>query len=301
MDGVVELPDWGVIHAVGDDAAKFLHGQLTQDFMLAKPDQARLCAYCSPKGRMLASFVGIKRNPADVFLLCRRDVLISALKRLSMFVLRAKVQLQDVSVAHRVVGLLGASAERAGAAQATWHFTAAQTGGTVTLPPGPQGLPRALWFGGLDEPLPAGPTLVPAQWQWAEVRSALGWVGPATSEAFVPQMLNYESLGGVNFKKGCYPGQEVVARSQFRGTLKRRAHLVHGVAPMHEGQDVYHDADLTQPCGTVVMAAAAPDGGHDALVSLQLSALAVGGLHLGAPDGAPLSVLSLPYPLLDDI
>jgi len=114
-------------------------------------------------------------------------------------------------------------------------------------------------------------------------------------------MLNYESVGGVNFKKGCYPGQEVVARSQFRGTLKRRAFLVHGQAAMVAGQDVFSAQDPDQPCGLVAQGAASPRGGYDAIVSVQISAAASGDLHLGSAQGPALSMAQLPYPLLDDI
>jgi folate-binding protein YgfZ len=120
-------------------------------------------------------------------------------------------------------------------------------------------------------------------------------------EAFVPQMLNFESVGGVNFKKGCYPGQEVVARSQFRGTLKRRAFVVHADEPMSVGQEIFVDAGNEQPVATVVQAAAAPKGGFDAILSIQLSALEQGALHLGAVSGAALTILPLPYALLADV
>jgi tRNA-modifying protein YgfZ len=114
-------------------------------------------------------------------------------------------------------------------------------------------------------------------------------------------MVNYESVGGVNFKKGCYPGQEVVARSQFRGTLKRRAFLAHCPAAMQPGQDLFHESDREQPCGTVAQAAPAPQGGWDAIVSMQLTAAAGGRLTLGSPDGAALSIDAPPYPLLADV
>ena len=104
-------------------------------------------------------------------------------------------------------------------------------------------------------------------------------------EAFVPQMLNYESIGGVNFKKGCYPGQEVVARSQFRGTLKRRAYLVHSHGAMEPGQSIFAPDDAEQPVATVVQAAAAPTGGFDAIISGQTNAIETGVLHLGDTQG----------------
>ena len=87
-------------------------------------------------------------------------------------------------------------------------------------------------------------------------------------EAFVPQMLNYESVGGVNFKKGCYPGQEIVARSQFRGTLKRRAYVAHTAGTPAVGQEVFHASDAGQPCGLVAAAAPNPAGGFDTIVSM---------------------------------
>jgi folate-binding protein YgfZ len=133
-----------------------------------------------------------------------------------------------------------------------------------------------------------------------EVMSGIAWVEPATFEAFVPQMLNYESVDGVNFKKGCYPGQEVVARSQFRGTLKRRAFIVQSDAAMMAGQEVFSSLDTTQPCGLV--AQAAHDGAdHVAVVELQLSATENSSLHVGAADGPALRLLPLPYALRDDI
>jgi folate-binding protein YgfZ len=130
-------------------------------------------------------------------------------------------------------------------------------------------------------------------------------VTQALFEALVPQMLNYESVGGVSFKKGCYPGQEVVARSQFRGTLKRRAYLVHGplngsVQPS-VGQEVFHSSDIEQPCGLVAASAANPSGGFDAIVSMQTSAVQDGQLTLGSTSGVALTVMPLPYSLLDDI
>jgi folate-binding protein YgfZ len=120
-------------------------------------------------------------------------------------------------------------------------------------------------------------------------------------EAFVPQMLNYESVGGVNFKKGCYPGQEVVARSQFRGTLKRRTALVHSPVALAAGQDVFTPTDPEQPCATVVLCAPRPDGqGFDALVSGTLESQQSGWLA-GSAQGQALKLMPLPYALLEDI
>jgi folate-binding protein YgfZ len=160
--------------------------------------------------------------------------------------------------------------------------------------------PRALWVGSAGAQPPGAP-LDPALWQWSEVRSGIATVTAAIVEAFVPQMLNYESVGGVNFKKGCYPGQEVVARSQFRGTLKRRAFVAHCDGELAAGQEVFQAAEPEQPAGLVAQAAPAPGGGWDAIVSLQLAAASAGDLHGGRADGPALQLLPLPYLLLSDV
>lgn len=301
LNGVCALPHLGVIRAVGDDAAAFLHGQLTQDFLQLGGLEARLAAFCSAKGRMQASFIGFQRGPDEILLVCSRDLLAPTLKRLSMFVLRAKARLTDASNEFKLFGLAGdAINSLAISSHPVWAKADFGSANVVKLYPA-NGQPRALWVAPVDEPGPAGTPLAVPLWLWGEVRSGVVTLTHPLVDAFVPQMLNYESIGGVSFKKGCYPGQEVVARSQFRGTLKRRTFLAHCEAPPVAGQDVFHDADPTQPCGLVAQAAQAPHGGFDALVSLQISATESGSLQLGAPDGPTLSLQALPYPLLQDI
>ncbi|MGE0350413.1 YgfZ/GcvT domain-containing protein [Hydrogenophaga sp.] len=303
--GVARLTHLGVIRVQGDDAAAFLQGQLTQDFVLLEPTQARLAAFCSAKGRMQASFVGVKRSNDEILLVCSRDLLASTLKRLSMFVLRAKAKLSDASDAFALFGLAGDAVPPALPA-APWSQWRDGASSVVRLYPA-DGVARALQVAPVDAPAPAAPALPDALWHWMDVRSGVATLSQPVFDAFVPQMLNYESVGGVNFKKGCYPGQEVVARSQFRGTLKRRAYLVHADAELAAGQEVFLESDAEQPCGTVVQAAAHPEGGFDAIVSLQTSAAAQGGLRAGGADGADgadgpsLQLQALPYPLLDDI
>jgi folate-binding Fe-S cluster repair protein YgfZ len=114
-------------------------------------------------------------------------------------------------------------------------------------------------------------------------------------------MLNYESVGGVNFKKGCYPGQEVVARSQFRGTLKRRAYLALCAEALQAGDELFHESDPAQPCGLVVQAAKAADGRWGAIVSMQISAADAGVVSLRSAQGPTLQIEAPPYPLLADI
>ena len=300
LQGSAPLPHLGVIRVEGDEAAKFLHGQLTQDFSLLGLREARLAAFCSAKGRMQASFIGFKRSHQEVLLVCSRDLLAPTLKRLSMFVLRAKAKLSDATDSFTLLGLAGPSVQAlAGQALAPWAKVDRDAATLVGMYPA-QGQPRALWVAPAGTPEPALPPMAPQDWLWGEVQSGVATLSAPLVEALVPQMLNFESVGGVNFKKGCYPGQEVVARSQFRGTLKRRGYLVHCDAPMQAGQEIYDAADPDQPCGLVAQAAAAPQGGHDAIVSLQIAS-ASGTLQLGQPGGPTLTLLPLPYPLLDDI
>ena len=300
LSGVAALPAWGVIRAQGADAPKFLHGQLTQDFSLLGPDQARWAAFCSPKGRMLSSFVGLKLAADDVLLLCPADTLSAMLKRLSMFVMRAQCRLSDASADWSVWGVAGEPASGPSLAPTPWQVVRAQEQTWVRLYPA-DGVERALVLAPAGSAAPAGPALPLAVWDWLEVRSAVVPVTAALTEALVPQMLNYESVGGVNFKKGCYPGQEVVARSQFRGTLKRRAHLFHSDSALNVGSEVFHSDDAEQPCGTVAACAPHPSGGFDALVSLQLSALQSGSVHAGSVQRPALRHEPLPYELLADV
>ena len=299
LNGVAPLHHLGVIRAQGEDAAKFLQGQLTQDFALLRSTEARLAAFCNAKGRMLASFIGFQRGADEILLVCSRDILAPTLKRLSMFVLRAKVKLSDATADFGLFGIAGDVLEGAPGG-APWSLAQAAGGHLVRLYPA-DGQPRALWVGAAGSTPPAGPALDPSLWSWSEVRSGIATISAPIVEAFVPQMLNYESVGGVNFKKGCYPGQEVVARSQFRGTLKRRAFIAHAGAELSAGQEVFQAADAEQPAGLVAQAAPAPGGGWDAIVSLQLSAAEAGDLHAGSATGPALQLLPLPYLLLADV
>ena len=300
LNGIAPLTHLGVIRVAGEDAAAFLHGQLTQDFALLDERHARLAAYLTAKGRMQASFIGFKRGGAEVLLVCARDLLAPTLKRLSMFVLRAKAKLTDATDDFRLYGLAG-DAARAALPEGGSAWAKADVGDASVIQLYPaDGQPRALWVAPAASAPPQGAPLAEELWLWSEVRSGIATLSAPVVEAFVPQMLNYESVGGVNFKKGCYPGQEVVARSQFRGTLKRRTYLAHLPGDAAAGAEVFADGDAEQPVGTVVQAASAPGGGVDALVSLQIAA-AGGALHAGAAGGAALTLLPLPYALVEDI
>jgi len=304
--GVARLEHLGVIEVSGEDAIGFLNGQLSNDLNQLSSNQARLAAFCTAKGRMEASFVALKRDNGDVLLVCGHDLLAPTLKRLSMFVMRAKAKLRDASADFAVYGLLGQSTVGLGTG-ATAPWSAASTGeaSVVQLYPA-QDRARQLWLAPAKTPAPAGAALALADWQCSEVLSGVATVSAAVAQAFVPQMLNFESVGGVSFKKGCYPGQEVVARSQFRGTLKRRAYIAQ-LPPtdldtaVFAGQELFSNQDPEQPCGLVVQAARSAQGPWLAIVSMQTSAAEAGELHLGSPSGTALALLGLPYALLEDI
>jgi len=301
LDGLSPLSHWGVIKVAGADAASFLHGQMTQDFALLGMNEARLAAFCNAKGRMQASFVGFKTSAEEVLLCCPVDVLAATLKRLSMFVLRAKAKLTDATAEFRLYGAAG-NAVLPGLGSPTWSKTEHEQATWVRLPSA-EGWPRALVVQPLVQPA-LHATLGVDLWNWLEVRSGVCMVTQPIFEAFVPQMLNYESVGGVNFKKGCYPGQEVVARSQFRGTLKRRAHVAacdQAGASLAVGQELFHPSDAEQPCGLVAAVAPHPLGGLNAVVSLQNTAVDGQAVHVGSLTGPALALMPLPYALLEDI
>ena len=301
--GMAELTHLGVIRATGADAATFLQGQLTQDLLSMGLSEARLAAFCNAKGRMQASFIVFRRSEQEIFLVCSRDILPATLKRLSMFVLRSKAKLTDATAEFRLLGVTGdATKTIAAGVYSAWDKVDLENSSIVFLPSG-AGQPRALWCAPVAEPVPDLPHLNINAWHWLAVQSGIAMISQPIFEAFVPQMLNYESVGGVNFKKGCYPGQEIVARSQFRGTLKRRAYVMHTDGRPAVGQEVFSAMDAEQPCGLVAACAANPAGGFDAIVSMQIAAAAqsAGALTLGCATGPVLQILPLPYKLLEDI
>lgn len=296
LEGIAALDHWGVIRARGEDAASFLHSQLTSDFASLGSGEVRLAGFCSAKGRLQASFIAWKCANGDVLLACSRSVLPATLKRLSMFVLRARCKLSDATAEFALQGLVGRSALAAADRLAPWRCRELD-GATLLRLPDAAGLVRAWRIAPVAIAL-APATLPTSHWQWLEVCSGLPVIEAATVDAFVPQMLNLELLGGVDFGKGCYPGQEIVARSQYRGTIKRRMFLFDAAADAAAGQEVFHSGDPRQPAGMVVNAAPRPDGaGSSALVEVKLVTLAAGSLHLGGADGVLLRQRPLPYEL----
>ena len=296
LEGVTRLTHLGVIRASGEEAQKFLHGQLTNDMLGLDPTRARLAGFCSAKGRLQASFVLWKAAEGEVLMVCAASVLAATLKRLSMFVLRSRCKLVDASAELPVYGIAGPFAAQLAPHASDWQRGVVDGASVVALPP-VHGIARCLWAG--PNPPPSAPDggLSEEGWRWLEVQSGVPLIEAATVDRFVPQMLNYELIGGVDFQKGCYPGQEIVARSQYRGTIKRRMALFDIDAAAQPGDEIFHSADPGQPAGMVVNAAPRPDAASasSALVEVKLAALEHGSLHLAGADGAVLRRHALPY------
>jgi len=308
-NGFVAVVDsLGLIAVSGDDAATFLHTQLTNDVEHLGTGEARLAAYCSPKGRLQASFL-TWRTADTVYLQLARDVQPALQKRLSMFVMRAKAKLAYASEGMVTLGLGGAGAEAAlqritGLMPGGPYGKVDTDAGTVIRVADAFDFPRFLWItseaqarSAIDA-LRAELTLGGDQaWSLSSIHAGVPLITHATVDQFVPQMVNFELLGGVNFKKGCYPGQEIVARSQYLGKLKRRTALATIAAAAKAGDEVFAEDDPGQPCGMIVNAAENGAGGTDVLVELKLAVLGGSAVHLGAVNGAALSFLTMPYPL----
>ena len=275
--GIAKLERYGLLHAAGDDARAFLHAQLTNDIEHLAAGQARYAGWCSAKGRLLATFLVVPYSGGFLLQLAR-DLAPAIAKRLSMYILRSKVKLADVSGAWTQFGVWGADG---GAPLSVREQDGAVT---VAIEPG-----RSLV---LAEGAAAGryaPALSADDWALAEVRAGRPLIEQPTQDQFVPQMVNYELTGGVDFHKGCYPGQEIVARAQYRGEVKRRMYRLRG-AVLEPGQDLYSDDAPGQPSGMVVNAA-----GDESLAVLQTSAIEAKAAIRAQPQAAPLELLPLPY------
>ncbi len=304
--------DLGVIAVRGADAITFLQGQLTNDTKALDAARLQLTGYCTAKGRLLAVFEQWRTDDpeGEVLLQLPRELLPALLKRLSMFVLRAKAKLSDASDAWHTVAVLGHGSgdvlRKALGSLPPPGQTIAINGMRVTA--GPRGT-RDIERYVLRAPRSAADALraavrgvrevTPGVWWWSQVDAAVPTVVAATQEAFVPQMINLEVLGGVNFKKGCYPGQEVVARSQYLGKLRRRMNLGHcddDTIAVGAGDDVFF-AGAAEAAGKVVASARAPGGGIDVLFECPMDRLDASAVRLASD--VPLVLRPLPYELVD--
>ena len=307
-DGIIApLDHLGLIACKGNDAQSFLHGQLTNDVEHLEPEQSQYAGYCSAKGRLLANFL-VWRQGDIYWLQLARTLLPAIQQRLTRFVLRAKVNLAQASESHAAIGLAGSGAAAAlgelfGALPQQAHALVRHPShGSLIALPGERfqlvaNLDAAirLWdrLAAVLRPIGA------SGWEWLEICNGLPWITPATQEQFAPQMANLDLLGAVSFQKGCYPGQEIVARTRYLGEIKRRMALAHvdaGTTP--EPGDALYSAELEgQSSGMVVNAQPAPGGGCDLLAVIPTSSLRSGGVHLGSADGPRLQIRPLPYAL----
>jgi folate-binding protein YgfZ len=306
---VAPISHLGVLEFRGLDAGEFLQGQLSSDAAALTAGGAQASAYCSPKGRVLANFV-LWRGLEGFSALLSRDLAAAMQKRLTMFVLRSKVKIGDVSAKFVLLGVAGPAA--AGSLARTLGVSA---GSPMTAKPAVSGTvidlggdrfiavlhpdsAETAWTLLAAELTPAGEDA----WRWLDIQAGIPWISLPTQDQFVPQMANLELTGAVNFQKGCYPGQEIVARTQYLGKLKRRLFRCHAAVdvPPEAAASLYCAELGNQACGMVVNAALAPGGGCDLLAVMQVEAAhsaSTSPVRLGTLDGPRLDILDLPYPV----
>ena len=299
-----DLSHLGLIRASGAEAAAFLQGQLTSDTRLISPSRAQLSAWCSPKGRMMATFLAFQYGD-DLYLQLGAERLAQVLKRLRLYVLRTKVELSDASAELARIGLAGDCATTIlGDPLPGEAFTVLRQGdlAIVRLPGdrprfevvGPVPAVRALWEQAEGRAVRAPP----AFWSLLDIRAGVPTVCDETADAFVPQMANLQLVDGVSFTKGCYTGQEVVARMQYLGKLKRRMYYVRIPAAEvpRPGTDLFAaGTESGQGPGKIVAAERSPEGGVEALAVVEVAGAEGGEVRLGGADGPILEFRPLPY------
>jgi len=307
-----DLSHYGLISVHGKDAETFLQGQLTNDVRSVDSGHSQITGLCNPKGRLLASFRLFRYG--DSFYLCLpADMVEGVLGRLRMFVLRSEVTLEDAGDTFVHLGISGIDAaatltEFSGELPADSGDVAGGDNQVVIQVPGIHPSyeifttvehATTLWDQLNVHSAPVGAEA----WRLLDIQAGIPVIYPQTREAFVPQMVNLQLVGGISFKKGCYTGQEIVARMEYLGKLKRRMYRarVNAETVPQPADDVYSSDDNRQSCGQLVSAAGHPDGGYAVLVVLQIaSAEGEAGLHLGEPGGPSLNLETLPYKFAED-
>jgi folate-binding protein YgfZ len=306
-DVLCDLSHFGLIRAAGPDSVDFLQNQTGNDVRRVSDTQSQLSSYASPKGRMYAVF-RLFRHGGDLYLRLPQELMEPVLKRLRMFVLMAKVKLEDAGDELGRFGVAGpvAAGELATALgvelPAAANGTVQADGVTVVRVPGNQryevyGPVEALthlWRGLSAVAQPVGAD----GWRLLDILAGLPTVYAATSEAFIPQMANMQLVEGVSFRKGCYPGQEIVARMQYLGQLKRRTYLAHVTADARPqpGDELFSaSSESGQGAGKVVDAAPSAEGGYELLAVMEIASAEKGGVRLGDANGPALRLRELPY------
>ena len=301
---IAPLTDLGVIEVSGEDAKSFLHNLLTNDINGLRQDTACLAGLCTPKGRLLATMT-IWLEEQSLQLALSADVLATVQKKLAMYVLRSKVKVSDATQKYALIGLsgpkatlalasLGLDTERKSKLGKFEGGVAIHLGGDRYLVALSANSAQDIWTQLTKTATPVGQEA----WHWLEIVAGIPRITAKTQEEFVPQMLNYELVGGVSFTKGCYPGQEIVARSQYLGKIKRHMYRVAmegDTSELQAGATLFSSAADDQPCGMVVQSAYSPLGGAEALVVLPSNCFEAGDLHLGSREGPALRFLPLPY------
>lgn len=306
-DILCDLSHFALIRASGEDSSTFLQGQFSNDVRQVSASHHQLSSYCSPKGRMLALFRLFQRDDA-YYLSLPQELLEGTLKRLQMFVLMSKVSLENAGEKLVRFGLSGPNAEQLlqenlGALPAAVDDSLTQNGITLLRIPGPH--PRFELYGeaeamqNLWQSLASKTRKAGADcWELLDIHAGLPTVYRETVEAFVPQMVNLQLVNGVSFKKGCYTGQEVVARMQYLGKLKRRMYPAHAetTSRPNAGDELSSPQSASgQGAGKVVKVAPSPNGGYDLLSVIEIAAADSGEVYLGNEDAVKLELLPLPY------
>lgn len=308
ITALVDLSHYGLLVFSGEDAQTFLQNQLSCDVKLVNERQAQYGSYCTPKGRVLANFI-LWQCGDEWFMQLPVSLCATIQKRLSMFILRSKVRISNGSNQWIRIGVTGKSACEPIAAfmqiaidanprlevihtpQATLVCHAADR---IELIVTPEKAPE-FWMLLRQHARPCGADY----WDWLTLQAGIPVITPETQEEFIPQMINLDLIGGVSFKKGCYPGQEIVARTQYLGKLKRRMYRAHIATDdrVSAGDDLYGADFEDQSCGKIVNAVSSPRGGHDVLAVIQQSSVAAGKVYWKISQGAVLTIETLPYAL----
>ncbi|AEJ01125.1 folate-binding protein YgfZ [Nitrosomonas sp. Is79A3] len=304
---MADLSHYGLIRFSGDDAPTFLQSQVSCDIREIKQQKAQYGSYCTPKGRVLASFLLYQHND-NYFMQLPASLRIPIQKRLSLYVLRANVQLGDASDTLIRIGIAGQNAaalieeitglsctnEPLGVIHHENITILFLTQNRIELI-APIENASTLWEHFSQRAKPVGANC----WDWLDIQSGIPVILPETQEEFLPQMINLDAFGGISFKKGCYPGQEIVARTQYLGKLKRRMFLAHipAVEAVKAGDELYSIDMDDQSSGNIVNAALSPNGGFDILAVIQQSSVDSSQIRWQSLQGPVLQIKSLPYSL----
>jgi len=304
---LTDLSHFGLLRFSGEDAQSFLQSQLTCDIREITTQRAQYGSYCNSSGRMLASFL-LWQQEQDYLMQLPANLCSTMQKRLSLYVLRAKVKLSDSSNSFVQIGISGPDAismvtKMIAPAIHFEHLQVLNQNGITALHLSAQ---RSILIVPIDQaPLVWDQLSQHAQpvgadcWDWLDIQSGIPTILPETQEKFIPQMANLDAIGAVSFKKGCYPGQEIVARTQYLGKIKKRMYLAHidTKLAISAGDSLFSVDMEDQSCGNIVNAAVSPLGGYDVLAVIQCSSADSHTIHWQSLQGPQLILKSLPYSL----